>query len=122
MDESVDQVFERYSSYVNHRFAKVVQSSVSTAFFTGRRARGFGPARQPLPRLPRGYSVFNVGRNHPRVKQALIDWLERDGASLVQMECSPSQAYLPSSSRRYNPAISTRPYSRTAGRRRRKSG
>ena len=41
-----------------------------------------------------GYSVFNIGRNHPRIKAALSEWLARDGASLVQMDCSPLAALL----------------------------
>ena len=33
-----------------------------------------------------GYGVFNVGRNHPVVKKALIDFMNADMSSLVQME------------------------------------
>lgn len=35
-----------------------------------------------------GYSVFNVGRNHPEVKRALRDVLEMDLPNMVQMDCS----------------------------------
>lgn len=35
-----------------------------------------------------GYSVFNIGRNHPAVKQALRDTLELDLPNMVQMDCS----------------------------------
>ena len=35
-----------------------------------------------------GYSVFNIGRNHPAVKQALADVLEMDLPNMVQMDCS----------------------------------
>jgi acetylornithine/succinyldiaminopimelate/putrescine aminotransferase len=35
-----------------------------------------------------GYSVFNIGRNHPAVKQALSDALEMDLPNMVQMDCS----------------------------------
>ena len=35
-----------------------------------------------------GYSVFNIGRNHPAVKQALRDVLELDLPNMVQMDCS----------------------------------
>ena len=35
-----------------------------------------------------GYSVFNIGRNHPVVKQALLDALEMDLPNMVQMDCS----------------------------------
>ena len=33
-----------------------------------------------------GHGVFNTGRNHPVIRQALIDFMMNDGASLVQLE------------------------------------
>src|SRR5258707_9349717 len=35
-----------------------------------------------------GYSVFNMGRNHPVIKQAIRDVLDLDLPNLVQMDCS----------------------------------
>src|SRR5262249_53613426 len=35
-----------------------------------------------------GYSVFNIGRNHPVVKKAIGDVLELDLPNMVQMDCS----------------------------------
>ncbi len=35
-----------------------------------------------------GYSVFNIGRNHPTVQRALRDVLEMDLPNMVQMDCS----------------------------------
>ena len=35
-----------------------------------------------------GYSVFNIGRNHPAVKKALRDVLDLDLPNMVQMDCS----------------------------------
>ena len=35
-----------------------------------------------------GYSVFNIGRNHPVVKQAIKDILDLDLPNMVQMDCS----------------------------------
>jgi len=35
-----------------------------------------------------GYSVFNIGRNHPAVQQAVRDVLEMDLPNMVQMDCS----------------------------------
>jgi len=34
-----------------------------------------------------GYSVFNLGRNHPKIKQALLDVLAMDRPNLVKMDC-----------------------------------
>jgi acetylornithine/succinyldiaminopimelate/putrescine aminotransferase len=35
-----------------------------------------------------GYSVFNIGRSHPVVKQAIRDVLDLDLPNMVQMDCS----------------------------------
>src|SRR5580704_13673225 len=35
-----------------------------------------------------GYSVFNIGRNHPAVQSAIRDVLEMDLPNMVQMDCS----------------------------------
>jgi ornithine--oxo-acid transaminase len=35
-----------------------------------------------------GYSVFNIGRNHPAVKKAIRDTLDLDLPNMVQMDCS----------------------------------
>jgi acetylornithine/succinyldiaminopimelate/putrescine aminotransferase len=35
-----------------------------------------------------GYGVYNLGRNHPAVKQAIRDVLDLDLPNLVQMDCS----------------------------------
>jgi ornithine--oxo-acid transaminase len=93
--ETPKKILERYSRYVNHRFARVIELIGFDRVFT--KAQGAWlwdqDGRRYLDFLG-GYSVFNVGRNHPRVKQALTEWLVRDGASLVQMECSPLAALL----------------------------
>lgn len=34
-----------------------------------------------------GYSVFNLGRGHPAIKQAMIEFLSLDRPSLVKMDC-----------------------------------
>jgi ornithine--oxo-acid transaminase len=35
-----------------------------------------------------GYSVFNIGRNHPAVKRAITEVLDLDLPNMVQMDCS----------------------------------
>ena len=35
-----------------------------------------------------GYSVFNIGRNHPAVQKAIRDVLDLDLSNMVQMDCS----------------------------------
>src|SRR6266705_6754363 len=43
---------------------------------------------QPYLDFLSGYSVFNIGRNHPRVQQAIRDVLDLDLPNMVQMDCS----------------------------------
>src|SRR6266516_566636 len=43
---------------------------------------------QPYLDFLSGYSVFNIGRNHPLVKQAIHDVLDLDLPNMVQMDCS----------------------------------
>src|SRR5437899_13056313 len=43
---------------------------------------------QPYLDFLSGYSVFNIGRNHPVVKQAIRDVLDLDLPNMVQMDCS----------------------------------
>src|SRR5436853_1138728 len=48
----------------------------------------FDMDNQPYLDFLSGYSVFNVGRNHPVVKQAIRDVLDLDLPNMVQMDCS----------------------------------
>src|SRR5256885_7250298 len=41
-----------------------------------------------------GYSVFNLGRNHPAVKKTVRDVLALDLPNLVQMDCSLLSGFL----------------------------
>src|ERR1700758_1937910 len=43
---------------------------------------------QPYLDFLSGYSVFNIGRSHPVVKQAVRDVLDLDLPNMVQMDCS----------------------------------
>src|SRR5437762_178033 len=48
----------------------------------------FDMDNQPYLDFLSGYSVFNIGRNHPMVKQAIRDVLDLDLPNMVQMDCS----------------------------------
>src|SRR5256886_7312160 len=43
---------------------------------------------QPYLDFLSGYSVFNISRNHPVVKKAILDVLDLDLPNMVQMDCS----------------------------------
>src|SRR2546423_12593362 len=48
----------------------------------------FDMDNQPYLDFLSGYSVFNIGRNHPLVRQAIRDLLDLDLPNMVQMHCS----------------------------------
>src|SRR5437763_6564472 len=48
----------------------------------------FDMDNQPYLDFLSGYSVFNIGRNHPMVQQAIRDVLDLDLPNMVQMDCS----------------------------------
>ena len=55
-----------------------------------------------------GYSVFNIGRNHPVVKQAIRDVLDLDLPNMVQMDCSLLSGLLAEASDQTNATASGR--------------
>jgi len=79
--------FELHDKHINPQFSKVLRTIGFDHCYT----RGVGPylwddkGNKYLDMIA-GYGVFNLGRNHPSVKQALIDFMDVDYASLVQME------------------------------------
>ena len=55
-----------------------------------------------------GYSVFNIGRNHPAVKKAIRDVLDLDLPNMVQMDCSLLSGLLAEAITETNAAASRR--------------
>ncbi|MDA0339039.1 MAG: aspartate aminotransferase family protein [Proteobacteria bacterium] len=76
-----------HTDHINPRFAK----SMGLIGFDRTYIRAQGPYMwdkdgvKYLDMLA-GYGVYNMGRNHPAVRDALTDYLGRDMASLAQME------------------------------------
>lgn len=76
-----------HSQYINPQFAKVLQ----TIGFDKCYERAEGPylydksGERYLDFLA-GYGVFGLGRNHPKIKEVIREFLDQDTASLVQME------------------------------------
>ena len=76
-----------HADHINPRFAK----SMGLIGFDKTYVRAEGPhmwdkdGEKYLDMLA-GYGVYNMGRNHPTVRDALTDYLSRDAASLAQME------------------------------------
>ena len=94
-DEHLPQKFELASTHVNPTFVKVLRLIGLDRFYV--RAEGCylydQDGRRYLDCLG-GYCVFNVGHNHPTVRQALADALQRNWPNMLQMDASPLSGLL----------------------------
>ena len=76
-----------HAEHVNPAFAKVLKTIGFDVCYV--RAQGSylydASGREYLDMLA-GFGVFNVGRNHPTVQKALIDYIQSGNATLVKME------------------------------------
>ncbi len=76
-----------HADHINPRFAKVLKLiGFDRQWRRGVGAHLWDEAGECFLDLLAGYGVFNVGRNHPAVRDALIQHLQSEAASLVQME------------------------------------
>lgn len=79
--------YELHREHVNPQFAGALKTIGFDRCYT--RAHGqylWDDQGQQYLDMLGGYAVFNFGRNHPAIRQALIDYMHVDDASLVQME------------------------------------
>ncbi len=87
LDSNAGQNYALHAEHINPRFAKVLQTigfdrcyvKAAGSYLWDRDGRRYLD-------LITGYGVFGLGRNHPAIKQALLDFLACDYPSLVQME------------------------------------
>lgn len=81
--------YSLHETYVNSTFVKVLRTIGFDKVYT--RAEGaylFDAEGRDYLDFLSGYGVFNLGRNHPVVKQAIRDVLDLDLANMVQMDCA----------------------------------
>src|SRR5213082_769125 len=83
---------ENYQLHERHLNSTLVQAQRVIGFYKVYvRAEGaylYDMDNQPYLDFLSGYSVFNIGRYHPLVKQAIRDVLDLDLPNMVQMDCS----------------------------------
>jgi ornithine--oxo-acid transaminase len=84
---------ERYSlhvRYMNEMMVRVLRTlGYDVGFRTGKGQYLFDRAGVRYLDLLSGWGVFGIGRNHPRVREALASILASDLPNLVQMDVSP---------------------------------
>lgn len=87
MREAEGSNYELHEAHVNPRFAKTLRTIGFDRCYT--RAEGAylwdHHGHRYLDMLS-GYGIYNTGRNHPTIRQALLDFIGSDYPSLVQME------------------------------------
>ncbi|MBL1141024.1 MAG: aspartate aminotransferase family protein [Proteobacteria bacterium] len=79
--------YDLHEKHVNPRFVKTLNTIGFDKCYT--RAEGqylWDINGQRYLDMLAGYGVFNVGRNNPEIRQTLIDFMEADYPSLVQLD------------------------------------
>jgi len=81
--------YELHERYVNPQLARVQQTiGFDKIYQESRGAYLYDEQGQAYLDFISGYGVFNVGRNHPTIKQAIDDALSLDLPNMVQMDCA----------------------------------
>ncbi len=80
--------YDLHKEYVNPGFARVLKIIGYDEVYT----KGEGPylydqAGNKYLDFLGGYGVYNLGRNHPKIKQVLHDLLDLDRPNMIQMDC-----------------------------------
>lgn len=76
-----------YGEHVNPKFAKALKIiGFDKTYVSGKASYLFDKDGNKYLDMLSGYGMYNIGRNHPVVQKALIDFIEADYSSLVQME------------------------------------
>lgn len=90
LQDSLATHHDRYAAHINPQFVKVLRTIGFDRHYV--RATGaylFDAAGEQFLDCLAGYGVFNMGRNHPRIKAALMRALEMDLPNMIQMDAPP---------------------------------
>ena len=100
---------ERYALHTRHMNGMMVRVLRTIGFDIGfRRGTGqylFDGAGQRYLDLLSGWGVFGIGRNHPKLREALTAVLAADLPNLVQMDVPPLAGILAERLLRYTPFL-----------------
>jgi len=88
IEQRASENHELYKRYMNPSFARVMQIIDYNRIYTkGEGAYLYDQDGNRYLDFLGGYGVFHLGRNHPRMKQALHQLLDLDRPNLIQMDC-----------------------------------
>ena len=87
LEEHAGQCATLYGAHVNPRFARAMGlSGFDRCYVRGRGAYLWDAEGRRYLDMLAGYGVFNIGRHHPVVMQALRDFMDMELPSLVQRD------------------------------------
>ena len=87
MNDHRAQNYDLYSSHINPQFSKVLKTiGFDRVYEKAEGAWLWDIAGRKYLDMLGGYAVHNAGRNHPVIRQAMMDWLSLDSANLVQFD------------------------------------
>jgi len=82
-----DEIYELHRKYVNPQFVRVLETIGFNRFYMkGEGARLYDAEGREVLDFLAGFGVFNIGRNHPVLKQAILDTLDLSSPNLVQLD------------------------------------
>lgn len=74
-------------THINPQFAKVLSTiGFDEKFIKAKGTSLFNDKNEEYLDFLSGYGVYGIGRNHPKIKQAIKDYLDLDFPNLIQME------------------------------------
>jgi ornithine--oxo-acid transaminase len=80
------QEIDLLRQHINPRFAKVLETiGFDPTYVRGQGAHLVDDEGHDYLDMLSGYGVFNVGRNHPKIKDAIRQYLEADSPNLIKM-------------------------------------
>src|SRR4051794_22468644 len=81
--------YSLHQQYLNPTLVEVLRiTGFDNVYIRGEGAYLYDAAGNSYLDFLSGYSVFNMGRNHPVIKQAIRDVLDLDLPNMVQLDCS----------------------------------
>lgn len=90
VEEGLSEQSERHAELINPKFVRVLRTiGFDRTYVRGRGAYLWDESGRRYLDLLSGYGMFNIGRNHPALKEAVRTYLELDEPWKVQMATTP---------------------------------
>lgn len=89
LQQNQGRQYDLHREHINPAFVKMLKTiGFDKGYVRGEGCYLWDAAGNKYLDLLTGWGVFALGRNHPKIKAAIADYLAGDAANLVRMECS----------------------------------